>query len=620
MIIWKLLALLALLAWSDQARAFGGLWSSQSEPVRTTTQQILLVDRPDATLTAVIRLELSGPAQDFAWLIPVPAKASVAVSSNEVFRRLEAATSPEYWVDVAVEGSCVDRSSLLTGYENPDDAGAGALYPTDKGPVDVLEQGTVGPYEYVELAAAAGDPARAAREWLTQHGYRTDGVDPGALNPYLRQGQPLLAFKLKRGLDHSALRPVALTYAGERLALPILPVQGPDVRLVIWVVGAAQAVPENLPSLVLNDALIDWLSARRFATGTLPAGGAGPFGPRLLPPRNYDALIAAAVQEAGGRGLVTELGGPASQYRDKVWSARDAEEAELLRGQSYDEGIDALLAAHQRYAGWDGFLEAVEAATTLPEGVSLRAFVQQPEDYRGRAQVDAAKLLALLDENVIKPVTEAAALLHQGPYLTRLYGRLRAGAEALDPSFVFNADLAQVGNVHIARQHIVCDPTAAGEDSAAWKLELPQGGVVRGKGRSGWPLAPGSLPANLKVVQLSSQGPGTIVRDNSAAIASVVFDAAAATTSPAPLRPPQHGVLIGGSQSVRPDAPIEPRMSRDAGDDGAQDDPEDPARSKRAHNCSLAAQGASPPAVLPLGWALCAWLLGRRRASRGART
>ena len=39
--------------------------------------------------------------------------------------------------------------------------------------------------------------------------------------------------------------------------------------------------------------------------------------------------------------------------------------------------------------------------------------------------------------------------------------------------------------------------------------------MIAGKGSGGWPVAEGSLPANLKIVMLSTSGSGTVVEDNS---------------------------------------------------------------------------------------------------------
>src|ERR1700761_7810214 len=87
-----LLVCAALLVPGARARAFGGVFSSNDTPIAQTSERILLVDNPDSTVTAVIQLQYAGPAQKFAWLIPVPGTPQVAVSSNTIFQRLDEAT------------------------------------------------------------------------------------------------------------------------------------------------------------------------------------------------------------------------------------------------------------------------------------------------------------------------------------------------------------------------------------------------------------------------------------------------------------------------------------------------------------------------------------------------
>jgi hypothetical protein len=119
----------------------------------------------------------------------------------------------------------------------------------------------------------------------------------------------------------------------------------------------------------------------------------------------------------------------------------------------------------------------------------------------------------------------------------------------VDPAFDYNADLAQVSTVHIAAQSIQCSPTLH-QDDAPWRIKLPQGGVVRGRGK-GWPVAEGSMPANLKMVMLGTSGSGTVVKDNSEDIGMMLLSAAPATASDSEiLPPPQNGLAIGGSQTV----------------------------------------------------------------------
>jgi hypothetical protein len=367
----------------------------------------------------------------------------------------------------------------------------------------------------------------------------------------------------------------------------------------VWVIGPSQAVLDNYKSLVINEARIDWLTGRKYVAGTLPAGGVGPSGPHVTKPSNYDAVVTAAAKEAGGQGFVTELGGPASQYRNKVWSSLDAQELPMISSQSYADGIDAVFAANRHFGGWDGWKDAIQGATTLPAGTTIDEFGRHPDQYRGVAKVDATRFFQLLDEKVVKPVADTAAMLHKAPYLTRLYSTMSSGEMTVDPAFDYNFDLAQVSNIHIAKEFIECSPKL-NERDAPWRIKLPQGGVVVGKGSGGWPVAEGSMPANLKIVRLSTRGSGAVVKDNSEDIGLKLFETAGATGSGmAILHPPQSGVLIGGTQTVTPTDQTGPTRSS--------------SKPSGCDRCSVSHVGAAARPALALWLPLAGVVLALRR-------
>jgi hypothetical protein len=308
-------------------------------------------------------------------------------------------------------------------------------------------------------------------------------------------------------------------------------------------------VPVNYKSLVVNDALIDWSSGRKFVAGTLPSGGIGPFDPNYVTkPSNYEAVVRAAVRDAGGQGFVTELAAPVSRYRDSVWSSIDEQQVTRLSSQSYADGIDAISAANSYFGGWDGWRDAIEGATTLPPSVTIDDFARDPDRYRGVAKVDTPKFFRLLDKDVVRPVADTAAMLYRAPFLTRLYSAVHPNETTVDPAFDYNPELALVSNIHVARQFVRCK-TALRQHDAPWRMELPQGGAIVGKGSGGWPAAAGSMPANLKIVQLSSTGSGTVVTDNVDDIGTKLFEVGGMVARDRALpQPPRNGSLIGGRQ------------------------------------------------------------------------
>jgi hypothetical protein len=214
---------------------------------------------------------------------------------------------------------------------------------------------------------------------------------------------------------------------------------------------------------------------------------------------------------------------------------------------------------------------------------------------------------------VIAPVADAAALFERAPYLTRLYTTTGPDERTVDPAFDYDMDLAQVSNVHIARQVLDCGPSLDPHD-APWRMKLPQGGVIVGKG-SVWPVPADAAPANLEIVDLATGGQGTVVKDNREAIGTSLFKTAGTAGDAIEVaRPPQNGAMIGGAQSVTYDTrTVAPRGETAATYDAP------PAGGSR---CSVARAGAGTGSSVASWVPLAGAIVARRRrvARQRART
>jgi hypothetical protein len=470
--------------------------------VNQAAERIIFIDHDDDQVTAIIQIQYVGPSEKFAWVIPIPGDPEIAVSADLAFQRLDGATAPDYRLERRVEGTCLEDPEDEHAWERGADAGASIQDASAPRPaISVVDQGSVGPYDYATIAVDPGlaEPAQAAIDWFVQNGYDLTALDADVLGPYLADGLNLLAFKLTKAASDTAgaIRPVILTYRGEHPMIPIRPTAvaaEPDMGVLVWIAAEARAVPQNYKSLVLNDALIDWFNPRG----------------------SYDAVVTRAADEAGGQGFATELAGSSRDPAQAVFA--DAEQAsfEALADASYEHGLDAIWAANGRYRDWDGWRDAIEAAVTLPSGTSLDDFASNPESYRDTVQVDTQRFFEALRTEVIAPVRETGRLLGSRPYLTRLYSTMSADEMTLDPAFTYNPDLPDVSNVHEAVQTVECDPSTV-EREAPWELVLPGGDVVRGAGYE-WPIDMDMLPANRKIEMLSTAGQGRVLEDNDAAI------------------------------------------------------------------------------------------------------
>src|SRR5262249_51947718 len=132
--------------------------------------------------------------------------------------------------------------------------------------------------------------------------YDVPAGSPDLLGPYLADGLYLLALKLTKGADSGSIRPIVLTYAGTQASIPIKLTAGSandNMGVLTWILGDARAVPKNYLSLELNEARINWFN----------------------PSSNYNDVVTAAADDAGGQGFVTELATTTDTLAGGVWSA-----------------------------------------------------------------------------------------------------------------------------------------------------------------------------------------------------------------------------------------------------------------------------------------------------------
>ena len=473
---------LALIALPEPARACGGFFCSASQPVNQAAERIIFSKNADQTVTAVVQIQYQGPSEEFAWVLPVPGIPEVNVSSDLAFARLQQASNPQYNFTTVVEGRCKrERGSGA-------DSGTGGA--GGDGGIDVLSSGTVGPYDFVVIQPDESheEVGNVVVEWLTSEGY--DVVPPGGdpddiaalLGGYLQGGMNLIAFRLTKGNGTGTIRPIRITYESDQPMIPIRPTAvaaNDDMGVMVWILGESRAVPVNYKALELNQALINWFS-----------GGS-----------NYNQVVVAAANEAGGQGFVTERAGPSSDYDAVVISEFERDDWEALRtSASALTRLELLDESSRRFGGWDGYDEMVERFPFV--GFDAQAFV------------DA------LGEEVVEPMIATQELLSSRPYVTRLYTTLSAPEMDLDPLFDFNPDLSTVSNVHTARRVIECHRSVYRWEAPS-RFHLEDGRVVRVAAGDPWPFLVGdedAPPANAQVLALTTSGPGTVVQDNSETI------------------------------------------------------------------------------------------------------
>jgi hypothetical protein len=496
---------------AQPAAACGGFFCDNSQPVNQAAERIIFAVEDDGTVTATIQIQYAGDADAFAWVLPVEGSPAISVSSDLAFARLQAATNPQYLLTTTTEGTCADgfRGGVpsFDGTGSFSDAAA-----ADAGPsVSVVDEGTVGPYDYVVISVDPAAPviSDVAVTWLRDNGYQIDPAGAERLAPYLEGGMNLLAFRLTSGRSAGSIRPVRLTFGAGLATIPIRPTAVAavaDMGVLVWVLGRARAIPVNYFSLELNEALINWLS---------PGG-------------TYDDVVNEAANQAGGQGFVTEMAGDAAPLAESIFAEWERSNWDSLAAADWTNREGELLnTVINTYGGYDGFRDALAAHLTLPEGVTIDdvlgclgcTFGWDTMDVPG---FEPAAFLAAVETNAIVPMEETAAMFRALRTVTRFYTTMSADEMTRDPAFDFNANLGDVSNVHQASRIIECSPSLTiGE--APWRIVLPSGETVRGSG-TGWPFTAtdGSMPANARISRLETDGDGVVVTDNVSAIAAAL--------------------------------------------------------------------------------------------------
>jgi hypothetical protein len=414
------------------ALACGGLFcEAPTSPIDQAGERIVFaIDKEAGRLEMHAQIAYEGPANQFAWLVPVPAVPELFLSTDELFSVLDAFTAPLFFLN--------QTSTCDDGANRSDDTDA----PEGVGPVTVVASTAVGPYESVTLQA---DSAAAMIGWLSANGYYVpEGVEP-YLAPYVAAGAYIVALRLQKDRTAGELAPIGLSFAGDTPTIPLTMTAvaaTPDMVMIPWILGKGRAVPENYLHVVINELAIDWWSAGD----------------------NYSAVVGRAADVAGGQAFATDFAGTTAPMRWRlVWAERFRVEelrasttVRSLWGAILQQGFvvdERLLGLMRRY-----FPDSDAVYTDVsrrPLELDLDCDV---EGEPGCEVVDTGPAVDGLVAEVIAPLERAEALFHRFPYATRLTSSASPAEMTLDPRFVINRDLPDVPRTRMATFEAVdCD-------------------------------------------------------------------------------------------------------------------------------------------------------------------
>ncbi len=436
------------------AHACGGFFC-QFVPIDQAAEQIVFSQQGN-DITAMVKIEYEGEAEQFSWVVPVPATLEldgIGVGSDRTFTELDTATQPQFTLEQngqACISDFTDGSSDGGFTENTADADTGGSA------VDVQEA-VVGPFD-VDLITS-DDPAALAT-WLTTNEYDLSDRGEELIEPYVLDGMKFVGLKLTSGQSAGSIRPIILNYQSDKPMIPIrltAVAAQPDMGVLVWIVGDARAVPDNFVHVIPNYTRLNWYNGQLAAYSS------------------YQQLVTAAMNDAdpSGQGFATDMAGPIdAALLDALTTAADMQ-AQLaqLDATATDAGYIAALAAS---AQSDQFAQALEQALIRPQGQGVEIYTDPVAlaTIFNTQTLDTAQqsLRDSFIEHEIGPLEASTAPLVNGAYLTRLYTTLSADEMTLDPTFVFNTSMPDQPIERQARLDIGC-----GDNGTEWRLTLGSG-------------------------------------------------------------------------------------------------------------------------------------------------
>ena len=91
----------------DPASACGGFFCNNTTPVVQNAERIIFtVDEVAEVVETHVQVEYEGPADQFAWIVPVQAEPEIFLSTTALFDTVASQLQPFYQLSVEQEGHC----------------------------------------------------------------------------------------------------------------------------------------------------------------------------------------------------------------------------------------------------------------------------------------------------------------------------------------------------------------------------------------------------------------------------------------------------------------------------------------------------------------------------------
>jgi hypothetical protein len=248
------LALLAMAAAADEARACGGCFHAPTQNGDVITDHRMIFRISPQQTTLYDEIEYQGNPQSFAWVLPIKGPVTVGLSADVVFAALDSATQ----TTIAAPNlpACPSCNCGFAAGSAGSSSGSGSS--SGGGGVTVISQQVVGPYDSVQLSST--DP-NALTAWLQANGFAIPTDVAPILAAYVTEGFDFLALKLQPGQGVAAMRPVRVTSSGASLSLPLRMVSagtGATVGITLWVIADGRYEAQNFTNFVIQPSELVW--------------------------------------------------------------------------------------------------------------------------------------------------------------------------------------------------------------------------------------------------------------------------------------------------------------------------------------------------------------------------
>ena len=360
---------------AERAAACGGLFCSQSSPspVDQAAERILFEVLDDGSVSATVEIKYVGNPQDFSWIVPVGGTPDfVEVAGKDELQLLDSATALNF---IPPPNSCPQSGpsfnfgcaeALSAAAEGENDAVGGSG-------VNVVEYPSVGPFD--DIVVVDGGSADVLMTWLRDHDYQVTEAMRPFIEQYIVEGYSFLATRLRADATTQDMVPIRFhcpqPFPEIPLRLTAISAE-PEMGFLVFIAGDARYAPRNYADVEIADA-------------DLRMGFGDPSQARDN--SNYFGLVSKRIDDAGGRGFVTEAvrsGADVENAIDNVFLGSETEGAsrERLREVLRQRGTITRLYARMNPE------EMTEDPVFAPSGNALKPSTLDLSEQRGQCGLD----------------------------------------------------------------------------------------------------------------------------------------------------------------------------------------------------------------------------------------